>query len=71
MTATTFSDLNVAVVDNNRTAKYVLAQYLENWGISVTQFDDLNALETTIGEDVNTFDVIFSVTVTHHRYDLI
>jgi CheY-like chemotaxis protein len=36
-----FSNLRVVLIDANRTARYVLAQQLENWGVHVTQTTDL------------------------------
>jgi len=39
-----FSNLSMAIVDDNQTARYVLAQQLENWGIDVVMADDLTSL---------------------------
>lgn len=56
---TTFSKLNVAVIDDNRTARYVLAQHLENWGVNVTGLDSEGQWKTSDSQDSPTFDVIF------------
>ncbi len=57
--STGFSDLNVLIIDNNRTARYVLAQQLENWGCMVCQIPTLDELETTAASLAQPFDIIF------------
>ncbi len=39
-----FSDLTVVIIDPDQTARYVLAQQLENWGIDVVAVDDISSL---------------------------
>jgi signal transduction histidine kinase/CheY-like chemotaxis protein len=41
-----FADLDVLLFDNNRTARYVLAQQLENWGVQLTQVHHVDELES-------------------------
>lgn len=68
---TSFSELGVAVVDSNRTARYVLAQHLQNWGVSVTEFDNFSVLESEVEQQGKNFDVIFQryskTQVTNHE----
>ncbi len=52
-----FVGLNVLVIDNNRTARYVLVQQLENWGIHVSQTDRFDSAQLLLLE--NRFDLIF------------
>jgi len=54
-----FSQLKVAIIDNNRTARFVLAQQLENWQVAVSQFDDTESFEALNDEQFTQFDVIF------------
>jgi len=61
-----FVGLNVLVIDNNRTARYVLVQQLENWGVRVTQTGEVDSVQVLLLE--NRFDLVFqrwpSVSVT-------
>jgi len=52
-----FSQLFAIVVDSDRTARYVLAQQLENWGITVKPVDDFSSL-VNLPTLIN-YDVIF------------
>jgi len=52
-----FSQLFAIVVDSDRTARYVLAQQLENWGIIVKPVDDFSSL-VNLPTLIN-YDVIF------------
>lgn len=56
---TVFAELRVAVVDSNRTARYVLVQHLENWGVDIIEFDNATELETVMEQQRAAFDVIF------------
>ena len=54
-----FSDLHVAIVDNDRTARYVLAQHLENWGIQVTHVESQEVLNSLLISGGTRFDIAF------------
>ena len=57
--STTFSKLNVAIVDNDRTARYVLTQQLENWGIAVAEFNSISDVQISDAGETHAFDIIF------------
>ncbi|GAB4508374.1 MAG: hypothetical protein OHK0046_00570 [Anaerolineae bacterium] len=59
---TAFTHLRTAVVDSNRTARYVLGQLLETWGVSVVLLHDLAELEDQPDKRDLAFDMLF------HRY---
>lgn len=52
-----FSGLSVAIIDDDRTARYVLAQHLENWGIDVVSVDDFSRL--AVLTPIKPYDMIF------------
>lgn len=52
-----FAGLNVLVIDNNRTARYVLVQQLESWGVHVSQASEADSAQVLLLE--NRFDLIF------------
>jgi signal transduction histidine kinase/CheY-like chemotaxis protein len=52
-----FASLVALVVDGNRTARYVIAQHLENWGVRVLQAGSLDDVEA--GEQPARPDVVF------------
>lgn len=54
-----FSHLHVVIVDNDRTARYVLAQHLENWGIQVTQVESHQVLNSLLISSSKRFDIAF------------
>lgn len=55
-----FADLHALVIDPNRTARYVLVQHLENWGIQVTEANALDDLSVSLGIGTNAlYDVVF------------
>jgi signal transduction histidine kinase/CheY-like chemotaxis protein len=51
------ASLHVLVIDSNRTARYVLAQQLESWGVQVFQLADMESLVGLTTE--KQFDVAF------------
>ncbi len=54
-----FKNIEVLLVDSNRTACYVLAQQLENWGCYVSQLHDPAALPELIRRRERRFDLLF------------
>jgi hypothetical protein len=54
-----FKGIEVLLVDSNRTACYVLAQQLENWGCYVSQLHDPAALPELIRRRERPFDLLF------------
>ncbi|QPC84952.1 response regulator [Phototrophicus methaneseepsis] len=57
-TAADFAKLNILIIDDNRTARYVLTQQLENWGVQVKQVSQLKDYDQN-AQRYTKFNVVF------------